>query len=131
MLQSDVRERRLYWPLAILYSFLGVEIGHLPRFRNEQGKEQKIDEDLIIAIIATELEGIAGPEDPDALDALIKHGRESLDEVKALTEYEDQKATRLLTIVAFLSALAGVLFTRYVEFYVSPLQAQRYCVRHP
>ncbi|SFH60296.1 hypothetical protein SAMN05216299_1321 [Nitrosospira sp. Nsp14] len=35
----------------------------------------------------------------------------SLKEVKALTEYEDQKAQRILTAVAFLATLGGLLFT--------------------
>ncbi|RWK56805.1 hypothetical protein [Mesorhizobium sp.] len=47
--------------------------------------------------------------------------RESLDEVKALTDYRDGKATRLLTIITFLSALAGVLFGKLADLY--PLHA--------
>jgi hypothetical protein len=43
--------------------------------------------------------------------------RESLDEVKGLTEYQDQKATRLLTILSFLSALAGGLLTIFSKAY--------------
>jgi hypothetical protein len=55
------------------------------------------------------------------LDSALDRARETLDEVKELTDYQDSKATRLLTIVTFLSALAGVLFARLVESY--PVQA--------
>jgi hypothetical protein len=47
----------------------------------------------------------------------VKQARESLDEVKALTECEDQKATRLLTIVTIFVALAGFIFTRLADLY--------------
>ncbi|MBO6947184.1 MAG: hypothetical protein JJ855_04310 [Rhodospirillales bacterium] len=52
---------------------------------------------------------------------LIERGRESLDEVKELTEYEDQKAIRNLTVVTFLSALTGVLFSDFSDAF--PLNA--------
>jgi hypothetical protein len=47
----------------------------------------------------------------------LTRARESLDEVKALTEYEDQKATRILTIVTIFGALAGLIFSRLAELY--------------
>lgn len=47
---------------------------------------------------------------PNDLDALLELSEKSLSEVKHLTEYEDEKANRILTAVAFLSALAGVLY---------------------
>ncbi|WP_041747978.1 hypothetical protein [Bradyrhizobium cosmicum] len=121
MMQSDVKERRLSRSRAVWDAFWGTEIGYFPRFKDDHGREQSNPDDIIITSIATQLAGIVGPDDPNKLDSLIEHGRESLDEVKELTEYEDQKATRLLTIVTFLTALAGVLFTRYVDLY--PLRA--------
>jgi len=45
------------------------------------------------------------------IEKVLPLARETLDEVKALTEYEDQKANRILTAMAFLSALAGILFS--------------------
>jgi hypothetical protein len=48
-----------------------------------------------------------------------------LDEVKALTEYQDGNATRLLTIITFLSALSGVLFGRLVDGYPFNLALSR------
>jgi hypothetical protein len=57
---------------------------------------------------------------PDALDRIHEGAAASLAEVKALTEYEDGKASRLLTIVAFLSAVAGVVFTKFATEYPWP-----------
>ncbi|TXG96739.1 MAG: hypothetical protein E6R08_08645 [Nevskiaceae bacterium] len=56
----------------------------------------------------------------DALDRIHDAAKISLGEVKALTEYEDGKASRLLTIVAFLSALVGAVFTRFTTDYPWP-----------
>ncbi len=56
-------------------------------------------------------------EDNEALKTAIDLAKQSLAEVKAQTEYQDQKATRLLTITSFLSALSGVLFGRFVDAY--------------
>ena len=46
--------------------------------------------------------------------------RASLNEVKSLTEYEDGKVSRLLTIIAFLSAVVGAVFTRLAADYAWP-----------
>src|SRR5438270_13971663 len=56
----------------------------------------------------------------EALDRVHDGAKASLAEVKALTEYEDGKASRLLTIVAFLSALVGAVFTRFAMDYPWP-----------
>ena len=53
----------------------------------------------------------------DNLDAALDLAADSLKEVKAQTEYQDQKATRLLTVISFVMALAGALFTRLNEAY--------------
>src|SRR5437870_5755461 len=44
------------------------------------------------------------------IDALAANTERSLKEVKALTEYEDTKAQRILTAIAFLAAFAGAVF---------------------
>jgi Family of unknown function (DUF5706) len=55
----------------------------------------------------------------------------SLKTVTHLTEYEDEKANRILTAMAFLSALVGVVFAAVVQkcpmSYVSLLGARGYC----
>ena len=50
--------------------------------------------------------------------------RASLAEVKALTEYEDGKVSRLLTVVAFLSAVVGAVFTRFASDYAWPKMSE-------
>jgi hypothetical protein len=56
-------------------------------------------------------------DDNDALKSAIDLAKQSLAEVKAQTEYQDQKATRLLTVTTFLSALSGLLFSRFEDAY--------------
>lgn len=62
------------------------------------------------------------------LDDAIKLARQSLDEVKDQTEYQDQKATRLLTVTTFLTALSGALFTRLNDAYpIARLSEEPWC----
>src|SRR3984885_5352250 len=56
----------------------------------------------------------------DAVDTVHDVARASLNEVKGLTEYEDGKVSRLLTVVAFLSAVVGAAFTRFAGDYAWP-----------
>jgi hypothetical protein len=110
------QEAGTHWaPVAILKAIANGDINHYPRFRDESGKVRTLSVQAIREIISKELDGLKG--NPDALKSYLDRGRETLDEVQELTEYQDQKATRLLTIVTFLSALAGVLFTRLAEAY--------------
>jgi hypothetical protein len=55
--------------------------------------------------------------DNQALKMATDLAKQSLAEVKAQTEYQDQKATRLLTITTILSALSGALFSRFEDTY--------------
>lgn len=103
---------------AVFNSFWNFNASYFPRFRNAVGKYEQIEDEQIIQDIVNTLANLALPEDPKPY---LDRGRETLDEVKTLTEYQDQKATRLLTIVAFLSALSGALFSRFADAY--PLQA--------
>lgn len=51
----------------------------------------------------------------DAVDRVHDLARASLNEVKALTEYEDGKVSRLLTVITFLSAVVAAVFTRFAS----------------
>src|ERR1700732_2423909 len=68
---------------------------------------------------------------PADLPTLRELTAKSLDAVTHLTEYEDEKANRILTAMAFLSALVGVVFAAVVQkcpmSYVSQLGARGYC----
>jgi hypothetical protein len=48
---------------------------------------------------------------------LLSKAKESLQEAKGQTEYQDQKISRLLTIVAFLTAAAGAIFSKVADTY--------------
>lgn len=68
--------------------------------------------------LVRKLEGWTIP--AEALDRTHDGAKASLAEVKALTEYEDGKVSRLLTIIAFLSAVVGAVFTRFATDYPWP-----------
>jgi hypothetical protein len=55
--------------------------------------------------------------DATALDDAIELAKASLEEAKAQTEYQDGKATRLLTVTTFLTALAGAFFSSFATEY--------------
>ncbi|KWV58234.1 hypothetical protein AS156_36170 [Bradyrhizobium macuxiense] len=74
--------------------------------------------DTGFAELSAKLDGWSIP--TDALDRVHDGAKASLAEVKALTEYEDGKASRLLTIVAFLSAVVAAVFTRFAADYPWP-----------
>lgn len=56
----------------------------------------------------------------DSIDRLHDLSRASLNEVEALTEYEDGKVSRLLTVITFLSAVVAAVFTRFAADYSLP-----------
>lgn len=64
------------------------------------------------------------PTDKEFRDQILQEARNSLNEVKALTEYQDEKASRLLTAVAFLMAAAIGIFTKFVDIF--PLVKYKY-----
>ena len=99
---------------AVWDALRSVDVGHYPRFIIDD-KENKIEESSLIDKIASELRSLSF--DETISQDNLRLARESLDEVKALTEYEDQKATRVLTIVTIFVALAGLIFTRVAELY--------------
>jgi hypothetical protein len=105
---------RLGWWEAFFDALLDRPIEHFPR-QVVDGKEQTIGDSQILKEIGEALTDLNAGSDVAALDALVSRGRESLDEVKALTEYADQKSTRLLTVVTFFMALAGLLFVAFAK----------------
>jgi hypothetical protein len=99
---------------AIWDALLNKPFAHFPRVQDSNGRWTSLPDKDAIAAVAGGLTALA-PE--NELDAALDRARESLDEVKGLTDYQDGKATRLLTIITFLSALSGVLFARLAESY--------------
>ncbi len=101
---------------AIFESIRGREIAFFPRVTDEAGKLVPLADASAIAVIADELKTFSET-DKDKLADALKLARQSLDEVMAQTEYQDGKATRLLTILTFMSAFSGLLFNRLVDGY--------------
>ena len=99
---------------AVFDALFGKDISYYPR---KDG--QVIEAPALIAGINAELKDVALP----AIDAknYVDRVKDSLEEVKKHTEYQDQKVSRLLTIVAFLTAAAGTIFGKMVDTY--PLYA--------
>jgi hypothetical protein len=68
---------------------------------------------------------------PADLPTLRELTAKSLDAVTHLTEYEDEKANRILTAMAFISAFAGVLFAavigHYSNAYLQQLKSASHC----
>lgn len=78
----------------------------------------KTDRDADISTLVDQMKNWTIPE--KAVDRVHEAARASLNEVKALTEYEDGKVSRLLTVIAFLSAVVGAVFTRFATEYAWP-----------
>jgi hypothetical protein len=116
MAMKDREEKKLGRLSAIWHAFRAQDVGHYPRFVDDAGRERQITDEDVIRRIASRLSRLKDYR-ADEIEFYLERGRESLNEVKGLTEYEDQKATRNLTIITFLSALAGVLFSRFADSY--------------
>lgn len=102
---------------ATVLALLGRDIDHYPRVF-EGGKSVLLDTDVMMrefGAASAPWGRIVDADGCDRLDDAIKLARQSLDEVKGQTEYQDQKATRLLTVTTFLTAFSGVLFTRVLD----------------
>lgn len=93
-------------------------VSYYPRLNPAtSGAAGKLDT-IIVKQVNAELDTIDPTTcDEKRLDVVLERACASLKEVKDLTEYQDEKASRLLTIMTFLSALAGVSFARFADAY--------------
>lgn len=98
---------------AIRDALIGKTFEHYPLNGESKGT---IDTDELIGLIVGQVKGVKFANVHDA-KPYIDLAKNSLDEVKQLTEYQDQKASRLLTIIAFLTAAAGAIFPKITETY--------------
>lgn len=99
---------------AVAWAFFGVSADFYPRVI-EQGSIKSLNSGEIF-------QEIGKPSDWDelsdgGLDDALALAKQSMAEVKAQTEYQDSKATRILTVTTFLTAFSGVLFTRFQDNY--------------
>lgn len=114
---TQAKEETLSCIQAVWQAFFYQDISFFPRVDDNRapGKLRTLTAKEAVKIIADQLDSLSP--DPVALDAELKLARESLDEVTAQTDYQDGKATRLLTIVTFMSAFSGLAFNRLADGY--------------
>ena len=104
----------LGWPAALLHAIFDRPIGFYPRLIDEGAVKTRAVETLIEEHVkATSGWDSLKDADPDDMDQGIELAKASLSEAKAQTEYQDQKATRLLTVTTFLSALSAGLYAAF------------------
>jgi hypothetical protein len=113
-LGAESEKKELSMRRALWDALRGEPLDHYP-LEGETPKETIRSVD-ILRRIGTELKDVkfASPQDAKTY---IDRAKDSLEEVKKLTEYQDQKAARLLTIIAFLTAAAGAMFSKIVDTY--------------
>lgn len=100
---------------ALGTALLGREIDFFPREMIE-GQSILVGTPEVIKRFGEASAGwVFGETDDHNVAAAAEWARQSLDEVKQQTEYQDQKATRLLTVTTFQTAFAGAAFLRFSE----------------
>lgn len=103
---------------ALVGSFFGRDLSYYPR---REKTAEKIESKEMLEEIRKSLDGfdfdaseLAKTADPKLL---LDRAKDSLEEAKKQTEYQDAKAGRLLTIVAFLTAAVGTVFGKFIDLY--------------
>ncbi|WP_338638368.1 hypothetical protein [Burkholderia pyrrocinia] len=107
---SRIEKKNLSMLGAVMHAFLGREVAYYPR---QEGISVEA------GVYLKEIEDALKPLDEMAHidERYLDRAKDSLAEVKNLTEYQDQKSARLLTIIAFLTAAAGALFAKFIDAY--------------
>lgn len=104
------KPKNLHFAKAAFDAFLGRDIAYFPRVGG-----LTLPAGYYLRQISDELSN--GNFTVNDLKDRIERAEATLSEVKGLTEYQDQKSSRLLTIVAFLTAAAGAVFARVSDLY--------------
>ncbi|MCW5667835.1 MAG: hypothetical protein KIT35_28700 [Piscinibacter sp.] len=103
---------------ALVGSFVGSDLSYYPR---REATAEKIDSKAMLDEIRASLDAFdfASAELSKTADPklLLDRAKDSLEEAKKQTEYQDAKAARLLTIVAFLTAAVGTVFGKFIDLY--------------
>lgn len=113
---SDKNPAALPWYAAVWHAMRSRDLDFYPRVKNAEGTIISLDTRAMVKEFTEATQDWAKLK-ADDLEYPIKLARQSLDESKDQTEYQDQKATRLLTVTTFLTALSGALFTRFNDIY--------------
>jgi hypothetical protein len=113
---------------AIVGSLLGSDLTYYPRRAGAKG-EENIPSKEMLASIGKSLDSLSFESSDPAkivdIKLLMDRAKDSLEEVKKQTEYQDGKAGRLLTIVAFLTAAVGTVFGKFIDNYSLHLAIDR------
>jgi len=104
---------KLWWPAALLLSFVNWSVDFYPRLTSGRRMRSVKTEAIIAQHVEATTDWARLKATREELDDAIALAKASLDEVKAQTEYQDQKATRLLTVTTFLSALSAGLYAAF------------------
>jgi hypothetical protein len=106
----------LPWYVAVWHALRSYDLDFYPRVKDSAGTIVSLDTKAMVKEFNEAAQDWSKLK-ADDLEEAIKLARQSLDESKDQTEYQDQKATRLLTVTTFLTALSGALFTRFNDTY--------------
>lgn len=115
---SKVKTGASLWAFgAAMRSLLDFPLGFYPRL----GEPSKsiTPEQIVAQLVGPDgaMEHWGTLTTDETLDEAIELAKASLAEAKAQTEYQDGKATRLLTVTTFLTALAGAFFASFTTEY--------------
>lgn len=106
--------------LATLRSIANLSIERYPEIERSGKLADLTGDNLVPELVAATkaYEQIqAGQADAVSLDDAIDLAKASLEESKKQTEYQDNKASRLLTVTSFVSALSGALLATFSDRY--------------
>lgn len=99
-------------------STLNLSIEYFPRIERGQAFDDLRGDRLVVELAKAtgDFKNLRFASAEDA-DAAIELAKASLEEAKQQTEYQDDKASRLLTVTSFVSALSGVLLASFIDRY--------------
>jgi hypothetical protein len=110
-----------WWTVAATFrSALNLSIERYPELQRDGKLANLSNDELVLELAgATEHFKLIKPTETDAvpIDDAIKLALASLEESKRQTEYQDNKASRLLTVTSFVSALSAVLLAAFADRY--------------
>lgn len=103
---------------AFAAAFMGSKLDYHPRefVKHTEPNGDQIGPTAVSKKIEAQLDALKFKDEVEAKYHLDEV-KASFAEVKAATEYQDQKTARLLTIMAFLTAAAGAIFTKVLDIY--------------
>lgn len=99
-------------------STFNLSIEYFPRIERGQTFDDLRGDKLVIELATAtgDFKNLTFANGEEA-DAAIELAKASLEEAKQQTEYQDDKASRLLTVTSFVSALSGVLLASFIDRY--------------